>query len=136
MGNRLKEWLATEGKGSFERTAPSNVLEGPRSSWKYVFDPMLRGYCFCTADSVAGTIQSRITSTLHTTMRMVARAERIRQQEGGLASSLIPRFAGAEDFCILLTLITYLIAGQTVTPVLSFSLSSLFSSSSLFPLSS
>lgn len=36
VGNRMKKWLATEGRGAYQRVSPNNILDEPRSDWRCV----------------------------------------------------------------------------------------------------
>lgn len=38
VGNRIKDWLFTEGQGSYQRVTSGQKLEGPKSMWRCVFD--------------------------------------------------------------------------------------------------
>lgn len=37
VGNRMKQWLTTEGQGAYQRVSADNILDGPRSDWRYVY---------------------------------------------------------------------------------------------------
>lgn len=74
---------------------------------------MLRGLVD-TADIAAGTIRSRIVSTLHTTTRTEVKAKRGRWEDDDLVSSVMPRLTGAGGFHDTRLLVCFFLAGLTV----------------------